>query len=415
MRSTLPWYIYTPPNQKSKNTVLNQHKEHYYAPSQNHPTQNYSFGQSNLHLNKENIKPIKYSSQHQHEYYHPEHISTGYVVSTNISSKEGWIEAVQAKFQEEQKHIPKPEPPKSCQVLNINGNKCYVATKIPPSEKPTKETEETTELVTKPSPSKKQKFEEPAEKQINYKGAHYNFDKIITKGTVETFRCKYNRGKERKCNARLKRCVESKVIIKESGNHHENCFLHVDLNVKPASEKTVNAKKEIRELVDQLSVDNLTWNPRKIYKHVKEYFDKKYKSWYGLTDIQICNRVHNVRREMCFGDSIYQTIEQPHIGMMDDSNDWFLQINYTLADRKTHKLNRLTVFGNPHLFGLMYGSVYLHVDATFHCCPKGYDQMLVIMIFDEWTQTYVDVLYILMTSKTFLKIKLFFKNVPNIA
>jgi len=39
------------------------------------------------------------------------------------------------------------------------------------SEKPTKKTEETAELPTKPSPSKKHKFEEPAEKQINYKGA----------------------------------------------------------------------------------------------------------------------------------------------------------------------------------------------------------------------------------------------------
>ena len=112
---------------------------------------------------------------------------------------------------------------------------------------------------------------------------------------------------------------------------------------------------------------------------------------------------------MCLGDSIYQTIEQPYIGMIDDSNDQFLQINYTIANRKTHKMNRLTVFGNPYLFGLINGSVYLHVDATFHYCLKGYDQMLVIMIFDEWTQTYVDVLYILMTGKTFLQLKLIFK------
>ena len=73
---------------------------------------------------------------------------------------------------------------------------------------------------------------------------------MITKGTVETFRYKYNRRKDRKCNARLKKCVASKDIIKESGNHYENYFLHEEFNVKPAPEKIVNAKKEIRELVD---------------------------------------------------------------------------------------------------------------------------------------------------------------------
>ena len=85
--------------------------------------------------------------------------------------------------------------------------------------------------------------------------------------------------------------------------------------------------------------------------------------------------------------------------MMKDSDDWFMQVNYTVADRKTHKLNRITVYGNPYLFGLLKGSVHLHLDTTFRCCPKGYEQMLVVIVFDEWTETYMDVLYILMSGK----------------
>ena len=94
------------------------------------------------------------------------------------------------------------------------------------------------------------------------------------------------------------------------------------------------------------------------------------------------NRARNIRKQISLVD-MQHTAEQPHVGMMKDSDNWFMQINHTVADRKTHKLNRITVHGNPCLFGLMKGNVHLHLDATFRCCPKGYEQMLVVMIFDE--------------------------------
>ena len=77
-----------------------------------------------------------------------------------------------------------------------------------------------------------------------------------------------------------------------------------------------------------------------------------------------------------------------------------MQVNYIVTDRKIHKLNRIIVYGNPYLFGLLKGSIHLYIDATFYCCPKGYEQMLIVMVFDEWTKTYVDMLYILISVKS---------------
>ena len=147
-----------------------------------------------------------------------------------------------------------------------------------------------------------------------------------------------------------------------------------------------------------MAIKYFAWHSNRIYKEVKAILDKKYSSWYGLTDLQIMNRVRNIRKEVAAVD-IHYASEQPHIGMMKDLDDWFMQVNYTVANRKTYKLNRITVYGNPYLFGLLKGSVHLHLDAIFFCCPKGYEQMLVVMVFDEWTETYVDVLYILMSGK----------------
>ena len=84
---------------------------------------------------------------------------------------------------------------------------------------------------------------------------------------------------------------------------------------------------------------------------------------------------------------------------MKDSNQWFLHINHTCIEKSTNKLQRIVVLGNPNLFYLLKGKIHLHIDATFWIVPKEFEQLLVLMVFDRMTGTYIDVMYMLMTGK----------------
>ena len=70
----------------------------------------------------------------------------------------------------------------------------------------------------------------------------------------------------------------------------------------------------------------------------------------------------------------------------------------TIADRKIQVLKKFTVYRNPELLGLINGEKHAHIDTTFRCLLKGYKQMLVVMIYNEDTETHCDVLYIMMTG-----------------
>ena len=104
---------------------------------------------------------------------------------------------------------------------------------------------------------------------------------------------------------------------------------------------------------------------------------------------------------MNFGDS-FRTIESSEYSMMTDSKRRFLQSHLIISHPDDPSVwQRLMVFGNPSLFGLLQASsVDLYIDATFDCCPHPFYQCLIIMVFDRMTSCYVPVLYILMTHKT---------------
>ena len=69
-------------------------------------------------------------------------------------------------------------------------------------------------------------------------------------------------------------------------------------------------------------------------------------------------------------------------------------------DENTKKFERCVVYGNPALFGCLKGKVHLFIDATFRCTPHPFYQTLIIMVFDENTEVYVPILFILMTCKS---------------
>ena len=78
----------------------------------------------------------------------------------------------------------------------------------------------------------------------------------------------------------------------------------------------------------------------------------------------------------------------------------FLQLNLSLTDSDTKKIQRIIGFGNPTLFGTLNGKVNVQIDGTFKIVPNPFYQCLIIMVFDVQTSVYVPVIYVLMTGKS---------------
>ena len=57
-------------------------------------------------------------------------------------------------------------------------------------------------------------------------------------------------------------------------------------------------------------------------------------------------------------------------------------------------------FRNPPLFRTFGGNKQVFIDGTFKIVPKPFYQCLIIMVFDEQTDSFVPCFYILLTSKT---------------
>ena len=60
----------------------------------------------------------------------------------------------------------------------------------------------------------------------------------------------------------------------------------------------------------------------------------------------------------------------------------FLQFNQIVFDNETQKFERIMVYGNSSLFGILSGDVQLYIDGTFRIYPFQFYQCLIIMGFD---------------------------------
>ena len=165
--------------------------------------------------------------------------------------------------------------------------------------------------------------------------------------------------------------------------------------------KIVNVYEEAIREVDDLATSNLTLAPAKVWEELQKKLDEKYpEGWCGVKKDSMVNRVRRTRLAIGMGDHL-RTVETSSYGRMTDTERSFLQNHQAVPNPdKPGELQRIMVFGNPSLFGLlMAANVDLYLDATF-TVPPGFYQLLICMVYDRTRSAYVPVVYTLMTHKT---------------
>jgi hypothetical protein len=100
------------------------------------------------------------------------------------------------------------------------------------------------------------------------------------------------------------------------------------------------------------------------------------------------------------GGDIYRTIERPPYNQVAvDDHRLFLQFNH--MTQRDGQLFRVMGWAHPTLKLLLKAqSSSLFFDGTFKCVPLPFMQCLILMVYDNTTDLYVPVFYMLVEKKT---------------
>ena len=239
-----------------------------------------------------------------------------------------------------------------------------------------------------------------------YEGFKYH-RKYVGKKFVSYWCCN-NRSTNSECSAKLK-MNSLGTIFDVKGKHAESCYAKaeesrtalgiIDGNI---DENTVKKSKDLTDFMlrraEEIGLENLSLRPKQVFLKVLEETKIDNYSFNGATNLQIINRVKNSRAKLN-GSDIFRTIESEKVGKSSTTKQWFMHFNLTFPASYNGKMERITGFGNPALFRCFGGNQKIFIDGTFKIVPKPFYQCLIVMVFDNQTDEYVPVFYILLTSK----------------
>ena len=163
--------------------------------------------------------------------------------------------------------------------------------------------------------------------------------------------------------------------------------------------KQVDVTEKMLTRATEIATEDPTLPPRKIYELILKEIKGQHRFFKGASDQKIINKVRNSRTYLN-GSDVFRTIETNTVAKVRNTNPFFLQFNATFPNDCDGKLECMIGFGNPPLFRTLRGCKRMFIDGTFKFVPKPFYQCLIIMIFDDQTDAYVPVFYILLTSKT---------------
>jgi hypothetical protein len=236
---------------------------------------------------------------------------------------------------------------------------------------------------------------------INHDGYPFTHKKVSVKEDTALYWCRHARSPNN-CEAKIKIQLPSGCVCVINDVHSQKCVAKL-LKVVAYAEAEVNtcivADEYMKGRAEELAVEHMAMTGPKIWKALEKEVTEKYPVWSGLSNMQVQAIVKNVRARE-YGFDMFVKLETNKVSRMKDNDKWFLQFNALVTDPKDGQRSRMLGFANPKLIGLLNGDVQIYIDGTFKICPKPFYQCLIIMVFNEQTDSYVPIFYILLQGKT---------------
>jgi len=168
-----------------------------------------------------------------------------------------------------------------------------------------------------------------------------------------------------------------------------------------------NIQEEMHNRVVSLASLSKYVPAREIRNTVFTEFDLKYagRPTFGtLGTEQILSLVHHTRASV-FGDWEQHIRTDQLLHMSTEDVKHFFQFSLTQslpdpANLNNFKLHNFVGWAHPFLKPLCkQRGLHLFVDGTFNVAPRGFQQLLVFMIFDSVTELYIPIYYVIMDCK----------------
>jgi len=108
-----------------------------------------------------------------------------------------------------------------------------------------------------------------------------------------------------------------------------------------------------------------------------------------------------------YGDWLDRIVQHPLLTTFINDERPFLQFILMLPvpvksgnNPNNFEVQKIIGWGHPDLiFQMKHGKVNLFIDCTFKCCPRGFYQCMIIMMYSIAYDQYIPVFYILLESK----------------
>jgi hypothetical protein len=213
-------------------------------------------------------------------------------------------------------------------------------------------------------------------------------------GITEYFKCsKY--GPPVYCRAGLTSHEDGTCVVIKS----HTCREHEAARNEEISR--IDCTEEVREALEDQAIKNLRQLPRRVFKDVKEAMVKKYGRRVLLdlpSKAAAIGIVQRARQDLTGGDALREVVHGPSCRMSETDDRPFTRFSCTYADNG--KMNSLLGFAHPALVKLLkYHGISLFVDGTFKVTPAPFAQCVIVMLFDQATELYMPIFYVLTTAR----------------
>lgn len=232
---------------------------------------------------------------------------------------------------------------------------------------------------------------------MKYNGYDYTIhqDKYIkTEGVYRKYyRCKSHR---KKCMGKL--WIDNDIIREFPAELH-TCKMTADQAIDGGS--VLNATDEIRVWISSMALENMKMTSLEIAAAIILKCETVYSGvpYQGFSKQRIAALALEYRRsEHGSWESAIRSHPLASVSMEDPR--LFLRLFKEVSLPKINKLSRMIGFGHPDLlFELRTGPYNLFLDCTFHCVPRGFTQLMIVMAYLSAYDRYVPMFHVLLQGK----------------
>jgi hypothetical protein len=166
-----------------------------------------------------------------------------------------------------------------------------------------------------------------------------------------------------------------------------------------SSSEISNIKAEMKLLCEEIGLRDMAKSAITVASEVHTAMEEKYRGMpiQSHSTEYMKSLVHRTRNDE-HGDWTGLIFKHPLSSASETDTRSFLQ--FYLQVLVDDVMTKIIGWGHPDLIHLMkYGPVYTFIDCTFNCCPKGFYQCMIIMVYDPSTNMYVPVFFVLLQTK----------------